>query len=160
MTWAGQRDTERGPRADTVGIEVSEQIRPTRSALGGRQGLELGSQTGVEHVEVADTTEHGPEPFELPAQAVDPSRIEERATCAEDGPESTDRHAHLVDVLGIASGAGAGLVGVNGVDLPFHRRENVIEGVRGQVDHRPNTHIPHPALFETFFGLTGAPTGP
>jgi hypothetical protein len=51
-------------------------------------------------------------------------------------------------------------VGVNGVDLPFHRRENVIEGVRGQVDHRPNTVIPHRALFETFFGLTGAPTGP
>jgi len=86
----------------------------------------------VEHVEIADTAEHGPEPFELPAQAVDPPRIEERATCAEDGPESTDRHPHLVDVLGIASGAGACLVGVDGVDLPFQRRENVSEGGIGR----------------------------
>ncbi len=61
----------------------------------------------VEHIEIADTTEPGPEPFELPTQAVDPTRIEERATGSEDGPGSADRHSHLVDVLGIASGAGA-----------------------------------------------------
>ena len=32
----------------------------------------------------------------------------------------------------IAAGAGACLVGVNGVDLPFHRRENVIESGIGR----------------------------
>jgi len=86
----------------------------------------------VEHIEIADTTEPGPEPFELPTQAVDPTRIEERATGSEDGPGSADRHSHLVDVLGIASAAGACLVGVNGVDLPLHRRDNVIEGGIGR----------------------------
>ena len=105
---------------------------PARFALAGREGRELGAQIGVEHIEIADTTELGPEPLELPTQAVDPTRIEELATCSEDGPGSADRHSHLVDVLGTASAAGAGLVGVNGVDLLLHRRENVIEGGIGR----------------------------
>lgn len=126
IPWTGQRRAERGLRARPIGIKVSE-YGLTRSAAGSREGLDLGSQVGVEHIEIADPAEGGPEPFELPAQAVDPLRNEKRTTRAEDGPESANRHAHLVDVLGISSGAGAGLVGVNGVALRLQRRENVIE---------------------------------
>lgn len=82
----------------------------------------------MEHIEITDTAERGSEPFELPAKAVDPVRVEKRSTRTEDGPEPANRHAHLVDVLRIASIAGAGLVGVNGIHLRFDCRENVIEG--------------------------------
>ncbi len=107
--------------------------RRERAALGRRQERGLIPEVPEQDVEVADRAQEIAEPRQLRAERLDPLGGEHRPRGAQEGPEPPRRHAHLVEVFGVASEPRAGVVGQHRGELrPDHGGE-VLGGRRGGV---------------------------
>jgi len=106
--------------------EESLEGAPLRRVEGGGLAPEVRDQ----HVEVADRSEYAPEPAELGAERRDPFRVEHGPGGAEQRPESTVRHAHLVELFGIGSMPRARVVGEKRRDLALEHRLEMVDGER------------------------------
>jgi hypothetical protein len=67
-------------------------------------------QPQQQHVQVAHRAERPAEPAQLGPQVVGPGGVQQRLRGLEGGPHPPHGDAHLVEVLDVLPGAGAGLV--------------------------------------------------
>ena len=74
------------------------------------QARDLPVQAEQQHVEVAHRAERAAQPTQLRSQVVRPGGVQQRPRGLQRGPHPAYGDPHLVEVLDVLAGAGAGLV--------------------------------------------------
>jgi hypothetical protein len=83
---------------------------PARVLLVGREARDLPVQPEPQHVQVAHRAERAAQPAQLRPQVVRPGGVQQRPRGLQRGPHPPHGDPHLVEVLDVLAGAGAGLV--------------------------------------------------